>query len=58
LSNKCDARVIPQKMQGNPVIAPHEACKGIQFAATTGSTTRRTKSVTVAPRIKINRIGQ
>jgi hypothetical protein len=45
-------------MQGNPVIAPHEACKGIQFAATAGSTTRRTKSVTVAPRIKINRIAQ
>jgi hypothetical protein len=45
-------------MQGNPVIAPHEACKGIQFAATTGSTTRRTKSVTVAPRMKISRIAQ
>ena len=40
------------------MIAPHEACKGIQFAATTGSTTRKTKSVTVAPRIKINRIAQ
>ena len=40
-------------MQGKPVIAPHEVCKGIQLPATTGSTTRRTKSVTVAPRRKI-----
>lgn len=45
-------------MQGNPVIAPHEVCKGSQLPAITGSTTRRTKSVAVAPRIKINRIVQ
>ena len=45
-------------MQGKPVIAPHEVCRGIQLPAITGSTTRRTKSVTVAPRRKINRLAK